>query len=138
MLAPEPIATKIIGVVLIGIGVVALVGATLVEPGTYRPDRELPHRDNGKPVRDRYPDKPEVREEDRGQTIRNPHTQIGTRGTDHPYTVGRTWGDKVDNVPDWPETDYDFDDHGRPNEHPNPHKHPRNPRTGERGDPEPL
>ncbi|MXV18003.1 RHS repeat domain-containing protein, partial [Hufsiella ginkgonis] len=74
--------------------------------GTYKSDRELPRDKNGNPV---------VDQEAQGQA----HTQLGQKsGRKGTYNQAREWdasGKKV--------KDTDFTDHGRPNEHTNPHQH---------------
>lgn len=75
--------------------------------GTYRPDRSLPRDKNGNPLPD----------------VDAPHTQLGTKsGRKGNYTQAREWG-YDDNRNVVPKRDIDFTDHGRPNEHPNPHQH---------------
>lgn len=75
--------------------------------GTYRPDRPLPRDKYGNPIPD----------------VDAPHTQLGTKsGRKGDYTQAREWGyDENGNLV--PKRDIDFTDHGRPNEHPNPHQH---------------
>ncbi|STQ78928.1 Uncharacterised protein [Hafnia alvei] len=75
--------------------------------GTYRPDRPLPRDKNGNPIPD----------------VDAPHTQLGTKsGRKGAYTQAREWGrDENGNL--IPKRGIDFTDHGRPNEHPNPHQH---------------
>ncbi|EPV8303061.1 RHS repeat-associated core domain-containing protein [Escherichia coli] len=75
--------------------------------GTYRPARQLPRDKNGNPIPD----------------VNAPHTQLGTKsGRKGDYTQAREWGyDENGNLV--PQRDIDFTDHGRPNEHPNPHQH---------------
>ena len=75
--------------------------------GTYRPDRPLPRDKNGNPIPD----------------TNVPHTQLGTKpGRKGTYTQAREWG-YDENGKLVPKRDIDFTDHGRSNEHPNPHQH---------------
>ena len=75
--------------------------------GTYRPTRTLPRDKYGNPVPD----------------TDVPHTQLGTRaGRKEIYTQAREWGyDSKNKLV--PKRDIDFTDHGRPENHPNPHQH---------------
>ena len=75
--------------------------------GSYAPDRRLPRDNHGNPIPD----------------TNVPHTQLGTRnGRNGDYTQGREWGyDENNNLV--PIRDIDFTDHGRPQNHPNPHQH---------------
>ena len=73
-------------------------------PGSYRPDRTLPRDKHGNPVPD---------------TNNAPHTQLGTkRGRNGDYTQAREFDRNGK-----PVRDIDFTDHGRPQNHPNPHQH---------------
>jgi hypothetical protein len=99
--------------------------------GTFAPPRALPRTSRGDPV----PDVPDA-----------PHTQLGKRSRgDHTYTQARVW-DRDDRGRLVPMHDIDFTDHGRPSDHPNPHRHalvPNNPAMAPRGGfrrdaPEPL
>ena len=75
--------------------------------GNYRPDRALPRDKYGNPTPD----------------ADVPHTQLGTRsGRNGDYTQGREWGYDA-NGKLVPKRDIDFTDHGRPQNHPNPHQH---------------
>lgn len=97
------------------------------KPGTYAPDRTLP-RDpkTGKAIPD---------EEAKGTE----HTQLGSkksRSTGETYSQRRTF-DKDGN----PTKDVDFTDHGRPQQHTNPHQHKHTPNPSgspQRGSAEPL
>jgi hypothetical protein len=66
-----------------------------------------------------------------------PHTQLGTRqskkrpGTSYPQAREFDGSGK-------PVKDIDWTDHGRPQNHPNPHEHKYNPETGKRGPAQPL
>jgi hypothetical protein len=72
-------------------------------PGSYRPDRTLPRDKHGNPVPD----------------TNAPHTQLGTkRGRNGDYTQAREFDGNGK-----PVRDIDFTDHGRPQNHPNPHQH---------------
>ena len=52
-----------------------------------------------------------------------PHTQLGTRkGRKGEYTQGREWDYNEDGKLE-PKRLIEFTDHGRPNEHTNPHQH---------------
>jgi RHS repeat-associated protein len=74
--------------------------------GSGFPDRELPRDPNGNPVRD-----PEAE---------GAHTQLGQKeGRRGKYDQGREWG-----ADGKPVKDIDFTDHGRPQNHTNPHEHP--------------
>lgn len=76
-------------------------------PGSYRPPRTLPRDQHGNPIPD----------------TNVPHTQLGTKeGRNGDYTQAREWGyDENGNLV--PKRDIDFTDHGRPNDHPDPHQH---------------
>jgi RHS repeat-associated protein len=89
------------------------------KPGTYAPERPLPRDETGKPV-------PESE---------NPHTQLGTRTskkTGEKYTQGREFGEGGKHI-----KDIDFTNHGR-SDHPNPHEHRIDPKTGKRLGAEPF
>jgi RHS repeat-associated protein len=108
--------------VTIGSSNAILGGANLFfsTPGSYAPDRQLP-RDpaSGRPI-------PESE---------NPHTQLGQRTSRHrgeTYTQGREFGTGGRHI-----RDVDFTNHGR-RDHPNPHQHRIDPKTGRRLEPEPL
>ncbi len=74
--------------------------------GNGFPDRELPRDPNGNPVRD-----PEAE---------GAHTQLGQKeGRRGKYDQGREW-----DANGRPVKDIDFTDHGRPQNHTNPHEHP--------------
>jgi len=135
------------GGTIAGIGIASssiAVGATLVKggvatatiglmmmmrngkDGTYSPNRKLPRDDNGNPIPD----------------SQNPHTQLGKKdGRNGEYNQAREWG-KDENGKLSPKKDIDFTDHGRPNEHTNPHQHKFTPNetggTPKHGHPEPL
>ncbi len=85
------------------------------QPGAYAPDRELPRTEHGVII----PDSP------------HPHTQLGIRnskskpGTTYPQARELDENGK-------PVRDIDFTDHGRPQNHPNPHQHEWNSKTGAR------
>ncbi|WP_412770419.1 polymorphic toxin type 24 domain-containing protein [Ralstonia solanacearum] len=88
------------------------------------PDRDLPRDKNGIPV-------PEPDAE-------GPHTQLGTKeGRNGKYDQAREFDENGR-----PVRDIDFTDHGRPNNHPNPHQHWYRPNptggTPQRGPTEPL
>src|SRR5690554_5272566 len=71
--------------------------------GSYRPDRKLPRDKLGNPVPDSD----------------GPHTQLGTKkGRNSDYTQAREFDGNGKLV-----RDIDFTDHGRPQNHPNPHQH---------------
>ncbi len=71
--------------------------------GDYRPDRALPRDKHGNPVPD----------------TNLPHTQLGTKkGRKGNYTQAREF-----DANGKPVRDIDFTDHGRPENHPNPHQH---------------
>ena len=73
------------------------------KPGSYRPDRALPRDKHGNPIPDSDA----------------PHTQLGTkRGRNGDYTQAREF-----DANGKPVRDIDFTDHGRPQNHPNPHQH---------------
>jgi hypothetical protein len=73
------------------------------KPGSYRPDRALPRDKNGNPIPD----------------SNAPHTQLGTKkGRNGDYTQAREF-----DANGKPVRDIDFTDHGRPQNHPNPHQH---------------
>ena len=73
------------------------------KPGSYRPDRTLPRDKHGNPVPD----------------TSAPHTQLGTKkGRNGDYTQAREF-----DANGKPVRDIDFTDHGRPQNHPNPHQH---------------
>lgn len=64
------------------------------------------------------------------------HTQTGQKTSDErgeTYPARRTINEAGKVV-----EEIDYTDHDRPNDHPNPHKHVRDPETGKRGGPEPL
>jgi hypothetical protein len=68
----------------------------------------------------------------------HPHTQIGTKkGRKGKYRQTREWGSDGK-----PTKDIDWTDHGRPNDHPNPHEHEWIPNptggTPQRGPAKPL
>jgi len=89
------------------------------KPGTYAPDRPLPRDATGKPIAE----------------SEDPHTQLGkrtSRGTGEKYTQGREFGEGGKH-----NKDIDFTNHGR-SDHPNPHQHQIDPKTGKRLGPEPL
>jgi RHS repeat-associated protein len=91
----------------------------------YAPKSELARNKDGTP-------KPDA--EGNGQ----PHTQLGTKkGSKGDYRQGREFDDKGK-----PVKDVDFTDHGRPQNHTNPHQHPYQPNktggTPQRGPQEPL
>ena len=70
------------------------------------PDRKLPRDQNGNPIRD-----PEAE---------GAHTQLGQKeGRRGKYDQGREW-----TASGGPVKDIDFTDHGRPDNHTNPHEHP--------------
>lgn len=73
------------------------------KPGNYRPDRALPRDKHGNPIPD----------------SNAPHTQLGTKkGRNGDYTQAREF-----DANGRPVRDIDFTDHGRPQNHPNPHQH---------------
>jgi RHS repeat-associated protein len=75
--------------------------------GSYRPSRSLPRDEHGNAVPDSDA----------------PHTQLGTKsGRNGDYTQAREWG-RDENGKLVPKRDIDFTDHGRPQNHPNPHQH---------------
>lgn len=75
--------------------------------GNYRPDRSLPRDKHGNPIPD----------------ADAPHTQLGTKsGRNGDYTQAREWGYDA-NGKLVPKRDIDFTDHGRPQNHSNPHQH---------------
>ncbi|WDZ74299.1 hypothetical protein PWW31_29230 [Vibrio harveyi] len=75
--------------------------------GIYRPDRKLPRTEHGVPVPDSD----------------LPHTQLGVKkGRKGAYTQAREWGYDLNGKLE-PKRDIDFTDHGRPQNHPNPHQH---------------
>ena len=70
-----------------------------------------------------------------------PHTQLGTKsGKKGEYPQTKEWGAKGDRGYDdnTPKDVKDWTDHGRPNEHTDPHKHPYDSDTGKRGPGEPI
>ena len=70
-----------------------------------------------------------------------PHTQLGIRnGRKGPYPQSKEWGAKGDRGYDnnTPKDLKDWTNHGRPKNHPDPHRHPYNPNTGKKGSPEPI
>jgi hypothetical protein len=72
-------------------------------PGRYRPNRRLPTNQHGVPI----------------PSSNTPHTQLGTRhGRNGDYTQAREFGENGSLI-----KDIDFTDHGRPNNHTNPHQH---------------
>jgi len=88
----------------------------------YTPDRSLPRTPDGIPIPD----------------ADAPHTQLGTQeGRKHKYPQAREFDEKGN-----PVRDIDFTDHGRPQDHVNPHEHPYedNPTGGtpQRGDSQPV
>ena len=90
--------------------------------GNSFPDRPLPRDDNGRPIA----------ESD------HPHTQLGRRnGRNGSYPQGREFDGNGN-----PVRDIDFTDHGRPQNHANPHQHPYVPNptggTPQHGSAEPL
>lgn len=93
--------------------------------GSYSgPRGELPRNANGIPVAD--------------AEASGAHTQLGTKkGRKGSYTQGREFDAKGNAV-----KDIDFTDHGRPNQHTNPHQHKYFPNqtggTPKRGPEEPL
>lgn len=94
------------------------------KPGDAFPDRPLPRGPGGEPIPD--PD------------AQGPHTQLGRQeGRKGPYPQAREFDGNGK-----PVRDIDFTDHGRPNEHTNPHEHRYvdNPTGGtpQRGPPRPL
>ncbi len=100
-------------------GISSLIGKNT---DIYAPNRPLPVTENGVPLPD----------------AEFPHTQLGTRkGSKGPYPQAREF-DKDGN----PVRDIDFTDHGRPDQHTNPHQHRPIPNptggTPERGPAEPL
>jgi hypothetical protein len=67
-----------------------------------------------------------------------PHTELGTKdGSKGRYPQAREFDEKGN-----PVRDIDFTDHGRPEQHPNPHQHLPQPNpsggTPQRGPPEPV
>jgi len=90
-------------------------------PGTYAPDRALPRTKHG----DSIPDSD------------SPHTQLGRRTDDgHTYNQGREWVLRPDGRGITADHDWDFTDHGDPENHTNPHKHklePNNPQKAPKG-----
>lgn len=94
--------------------------------GNYRPKQRLPKDKNGNKIPDT-----EV-----------PHTQLSTKKSSKGnYTQAREWGYDGDGKLK-PARDIDFTDHGRPQNHTNPHQHDwkQNPTGGSliRGDEKPL
>jgi RHS repeat-associated protein len=90
----------------------------------YQPSEPLPRKESGEPMPD-----PEAT---------GPHTQVGTQqGRKGPYKQAREFDGNGQ-----PVKDIDFTDHGRPNEHTNPHQHEYIPNpsggTPQRGGAEPL
>ena len=88
----------------------------------YAPARRLPRDNNGRPVPESV----------------FPHTQLGRKtGSNGIYIQAREFDGNGN-----PVRDIDFTDHGRSEEHDNPHQHMYRPnKTGgtmNRGDPEPL
>jgi len=75
--------------------------------GIYRPERSLPRDKYGNPIPD----------------VDAPHPQLGTKSGRHGYyTQAREWAYNT-NGKLVPIRDIDFTDHGRPQNHPNPHQH---------------
>ncbi|GAO27772.1 hypothetical protein JCM15548_14623 [Geofilum rubicundum JCM 15548] len=98
---------------------------TPVENETYAPDRELPRDQHGNPQPD---------DEAKGTN----HTQLGKKeGRKGTYNQSREFNENNE-----PVKDVDHTDHGRPNEHTNPHQHRYIPNetggTKRRGRDEPL
>ncbi|WP_275630563.1 RHS repeat-associated core domain-containing protein [Pseudomonas sp. 273] len=92
--------------------------------GSSFPDRDLPRDKNGNPT-------PEPDAE-------GPHSQLGQKdGRNGKYDQAREF-----DVAGKPVRDIDFTDHGRPQNHANPHQHPYEPNptggTPRRGNPQPL
>ena len=70
-----------------------------------------------------------------------PHTQLGTKsGRKGDYPQTKEWGGKGDRGYDnnTPKDLKDWTNHGRPGNHPDPHRHPYNPSTGKKGTAEPV
>ncbi len=70
-----------------------------------------------------------------------PHTQLGTKsGRKGDYPQSKEWGGKGDRGYDnnTPKDLKDWTNHGRPSNHSDPHKHPYNPNTGQKGPAEPV
>ena len=70
-----------------------------------------------------------------------PHTQLGTRsGRKGKYPQTKEWGAKGDRGYDnnTPKDIKDWTDHGRPQNHPDPHMHKYDPKTGKKGPAEPI
>jgi RHS repeat-associated protein len=83
------------------------ISRTKKAAGSYRPNRTLPRDKHGNPVPD----------------ADVPHTQLGTKsGRNGDYTQAREWG-YDSNGRLVLKRDIDFTDHGRPQNHPNPHQH---------------
>ncbi len=75
-------------------------------------------------------------------TVPYPHTQVGTKeGRKKPYPQSREWDYGKDGKVE-PKKDIDWTDHGRPNEHPDPHEHEYKPNptggTPQRGPAKPV
>jgi hypothetical protein len=97
-----------LGMMLITRGRSSETAGSLAKPGTYRPARALPRDAHGNPMPDSV----------------LPHTQLGTATSRRAgeYTQAREWGyDEKGNLV--PIRDIDFTDHGRPQNHTNPHQH---------------
>ncbi|WP_198043672.1 RHS repeat-associated core domain-containing protein [Janthinobacterium sp. 1_2014MBL_MicDiv] len=97
-----------LGMMLITRGRSSETAGSLAKPGTYRPARALPRDAHGNPMSDSV----------------LPHTQLGTATSRRAgeYTQAREWGyDEKGNLV--PIRDIDFTDHGRPQNHTNPHQH---------------
>ncbi len=74
--------------------------------GTYAPQEPLRRTSSGEPVVD-------------AEATGRAHTQLGTKeGRNGSYTQGREFNENGQ-----PVRDIDFTDHGRPQNHPNPHQH---------------
>lgn len=101
--------------------------SSTAEPGSYAPDSPLPiDTTTGKPIPETNPD----------GTAAGEHTQLGTKKSSNrgvgEYTQGREFDASGNRI-----RDIDFTDHGR-KDHPNPHQHKIDPKTGKRLPPEEL
>jgi hypothetical protein len=91
-----------------GVEQVEQKGIGITEKSKQKPRyRTLPRDKNGNPIPD----------------VGRPHTQLGTKsGRNGDYTQAREWDYDAEGKL-VPKRDIDFTDHGRPQNHPNPHQH---------------
>ncbi|WP_343898889.1 RHS repeat-associated core domain-containing protein, partial [Chitinophaga japonensis] len=136
--ASGALATEVSAPVALGGLVISAIGTVLngngtanfasqngrVNIGEYQSPGELPRTSGGEPAPD--------------PAATGPHTQLGSReGRNGTYNQAREFDQNGR-----PVKDIDFTDHGRPNQHTNPHQHPyvENPTGGtmQRGNQQPL